>query len=216
MIHIEVVYIDEDLSMEEMLALGDALNRKKEIQRMTTHMDDVAGKLVEFYDNKKITDDTFKDKYSTDYIKITGGFKGSEIAKVRKIAKDIIEDRGYWKAGKVWKDWGPKTRKEKEKLVKAEMDDNIFCTTQSSMFRTDRIMEQWIEDRDARVEANKKPRPNIKVLMHYSTASTHKEYVKSQVVDIHERILKSFLRGEGIENPIIIFKDLEYWEDKVS
>ena len=196
MIHIEVVYIDEDLSMEEMLALGDALNRKKEIQRMTTHMDDVAGKLVEFYDNKKITDDTFKDKYSTDYIKITGGFKGSEIAKVRKIAKDIIEDRGNWKAGKVWKDWGPKTRKEKEKLVKAEMDDNIFCTTQSSMFRTDRIMEQWIEDRDARVEANKKPRPNIKVLMHYSTASTHKEYVKSQVVDIHERILKSFLRGE--------------------
>lgn len=216
MIYIEVVYIDEDLSMEEMLALGDALNRKKEIQRMTTHMDDVAGKLVEFYDNKKITDDTFKDKYSTDYIKITGGFKGSEIAKVRKIAKDIIEDRGYWKAGKVWKDWGSKTRKEKEKLVKAEMDDNIFCTTQSSMFRTDRIMEQWIEDRDARVEANKKPRPNIKVLMHYSTASTHKEYVKSQVVDIHERILKSFLKGEGIKNPIIIFKDLEYYEDKVS
>ena len=216
MIYIEVVYIDEDLSMEEMLALGDALNRKKEIQRMTTHMDDVAGKLVEFYDNKKITDDTFKDKYSTDYIKITGGFKGSEIAKVRKIAKDIIEDRGNWKAGKVWKEWGPKTRKEKEKLVKAEMDDNIFCTTQSSMFRTDRIMEQWIEDRDARVEANKKPRPNIKVLMHYSTASTHKEYVKSQVVDIHERILKSFLKGEGIKNPIIIFKDLEYYEDKVS
>ena len=80
---IEVVYIDEDLSMEEMLALGDALNRKKEIQRMTTHMDDVAGKLVEFYDNKKITDDKFKDPFSTDYIKITGGFKGSEIAKVR-------------------------------------------------------------------------------------------------------------------------------------
>ena len=219
MIFIDVVYIDEDLSMEEMLALGDALNRKKEIQRMTTHMDDVAGKLVEFYDNKKITDDTFKDKYSTDYIKITGGFKGSEIAKVRKIAKDIIEDRGNWKAGKVWKDWSVRTkiiRKEKEKLVKAEMDDNIFCTTQSSMFRTDRIMEQWIEDRDARVEVNKKPRPNIKVLMHYSTASTHKEYVKSQVVDIHERILKSFLKGEGIKNPIIIFKDLEYYEDKVS
>ena len=63
MIFIDVVYIDEDLSMEEMLALGDALNRKKEIQRMTTHVDDVAGKLVEFYDNKKITDDTFKKKY---------------------------------------------------------------------------------------------------------------------------------------------------------
>ena len=219
MIHIEVVYIDEDLSMEEMLALGDALNRKKEIQRMTTHVDDVAGKLVEFYDNKKITDDTFKDKYSTDYIKITGGFKGSEIAKVRKIAKDIIEDRGNWKAGKVWKDWSVRTkiiRKEKEKLIKAEINDNTFCTIESSMFRTDRIMEQWIEDRDARVEVNKKPRPNIKVLMHYSTASTHKEYVKSQVVDIHERILKSFLRGEGIKNPIIIFKDLEYYEDKVS
>ena len=84
------------------------------------------------------------------------------------------------------------------------------------MFRTDRIMEDWIEDKDARVKVKEKPRPNIKVLMHYSTASTHKEYVKSQVVDIHERILKSFLRGEGIKNPIIIFKDLEYYEDKVS
>jgi hypothetical protein len=219
MIFIEVVYIDEDLSMEEMLALGDALNRKKEIQRMTTHMDDVAGKLVEFYDNKKITDDTFKDKYSTDYIKITGGFKGSEIAKVRKIAKDIIEDRGNWKAGKVWKDWGAKNakiRKEKSDEVLAEMDDNTFCTTQSSMFRTDRIMEDWISDRDARVKIKKKPRPNIKVLMHYSSYSIKKEYDDSEVVHMHERILKSFLKGEGIKNPKISFKNLEYYEDKVS
>ena len=155
MIFIDVVYIDEDLSMEEMLALGDALNRKKEIQRMTTHVDDVAGKLVEFYDNKKITDDTFKDKYSTDYIKITGGFKGKEISKVRAAAKDIIKDRGNWKAGKVWKDWSVRTkiiRKEKEKLIKAEINDNTFCTIESSMFRTDRIMEDWIEDKDARVK----------------------------------------------------------------
>ena len=219
MIHIEVVYIDEDLSMEEMLALGDALNRKKEIQRMTTHVDDVAGKLVEFYDNKKITDDTFKDKYSTDYIKITGGFKGKEISKVRAAAKDIIKDRGNWKAGKVWKDWSVRTkiiRKEKEKLIKAEINDNTFCTIESSMFRTDRIMEDWIEDKDARVKVKEKPRPNIKVLMYYKSFSQNQEYVKSQVVHMHERILKSFLRGEGIENPIIIFKDLEYWEDKVS
>ena len=219
MIHIEVVYIDEDLSMEEMLALGDALNRKKEIQRMTTHVDDVAGKLVEFYDNKKITDDTFKDKYSTDYIKITGGFKGKEISKVRAAAKDIIKDRGNWKAGKVWKDWSVRTkiiRKEKEKLIKAEINDNTFCTIESSMFRTDRIMEDWIEDKDARVKVKEKPRPNIKVLMYYKSFSQNQEYVKSQVVHMHERILKSFLRGEGIKNPIIIFKDLEYYEDKVS
>ena len=84
------------------------------------------------------------------------------------------------------------------------------------MFRTDRIMEDWIEDKDARAKVKEKPRPNIKVLMYYKSFSQNQEYVKSQVVHMHERILKSFLRGEGIENPIIIFKDLEYWEDKVS
>ena len=225
MIRIEVVYIDEDLSMEEMLALGDALNRKKGIERMTTHIDDVAGKLVEFYDNKKITDDKFKDKYSTDYIKITGGFKGNEIAKVRKAAKLLVEERGNWKKGKSWINWGSKEKrlngqssryKEREKMVNAEMDDNTFCCHQSSMFRTDRICEEWVKDKDARIKAKKKPRPNVKVYMNYSGASVQNEYASSQVEHVHERILTSFLKGEGIENPIIIFKDLEYYEDKVS
>ena len=33
---------------------------------------------------------------------------------------------------------------------------------------------------------------------------------------IHKRILVSFLKGEDIKNPIVIFEDLEFWEDKIS
>ena len=60
---------------------------------MTTDMEDIADDLVNFYYDKKITDDTFKNKYCTDYIKITGGFKGNDITKVRKIAREIVKEK---------------------------------------------------------------------------------------------------------------------------
>ena len=110
---IEVVYIDEDLTMEEMQALGNALNRKVEIQRMTTAIGDCASDLVDLYKSKKIKDSSFKDKYSTDYIKITGGFKGNEITKVRKEARYLIEEQASWKKGKKWIDWTDNGTKHK-------------------------------------------------------------------------------------------------------
>ena len=219
--NIEVVYIDEDLTMEEMHAFGNALNRKVEIQRMTTSIEDCGSDLVDMYLAGKIKDKTFKTKYCTDYIKITGGFKGSDISKVRKFALNSIKEQDSWQKGKKWITWSSSKKNdkrmvEKAKKAKAQTTDSTLCVTQSSMFRCDRIQEQWIEDADERKEAQLEPRPNIKVLMHYADMSTMTEYVKSEVVKIHTRVLTSFLKGEGIKDPEIIYEDLPKWEDKIS
>ena len=217
---IEVVYIDEDLTMEEMQALGNALNRKVEIQRMTTAISDCASDLVDLYKSKKIKDSSFKDKYSSDYIRITGGFKGNEITKVRKEARYLIEEESSWKKGKKWINWKDnntihKRVDEKMQLAAAQTTDLQLCTTSSATFRADRIQEDWIKDADMRKKIKLNPRPNIKILMHYQDQKTLNEFVKSQNEKIHKRILVSFLKGEGIKNPIVIFENLEFWEDKL-
>ena len=218
---IDVVYIDEDLTMEEMHALGNALNRKTEVQRMSTQIEDCAADLIDLFHAKKITDKTFKNKYCTDYIKITGGFVGQEISKVRKFAVDTIKEQSTWKKGKKWISWSdPKKNHprmiEKKNKASAQTTDSTLCVTQSSMFRCDRIQTSWAEDADNREEAGLNPRPNIKVLMHYADPAVLKEYSNSENHKIHTRLLTSFLKGEGIKDPLIIFEDLPKWEDKIS
>jgi len=224
-LNIEVVFIDEDLTMEEMQSLGNALNRQVEIQRMTTEMSDCANDLVTLYYAKKITDDTFNTKWCKDYIKITGGFKGTNIAKVRKLAKDMVREKASWKKGKKWINWNDDkikiastnlTRKdEKKQMADATSNDDTLCVTSSATFRTDRIQEDYIKDSDTKIKLGLKPRNNIKILMHYKDGKTLNDYVKSQEQKTHKRILESFLKGEGAKNPIIIFEDLYFWEDRV-
>jgi hypothetical protein len=216
--YIEVVWIDEDLTMEEMHTLGTALNRKTEVARMTTAYEDCANDLVTLYYAKKITDDTFKDAYSTRYIKVTGGFKGNDITKVRRIARETIEEKSSWKKGKKWINWKLAKRvEEKEKKASALTDDKTFCTTAATAaFRTDRIIGDWLEDADVRIEEGMESRPNILIFTHHPTQKKMQEYVKSQVSEKHERIIKYFLIGYGVKSPTITFKDLTFWEDKIS
>lgn len=220
-IQIDVVYIDEDLSMEELQALGNALNRKKEIARMTTAMEDCASDLIELYKSGKIKDPKFKTKYCSDYIKVTGGFKGRDITKVRRLAVDQIKDEGEWKKGKKWINWKNNNTKHKRSdqlasMVSAETDDSTFCVSSSSTFRADRIQEHWIKDSDTRVALGKNSRPNIKILMHYPSYTSMKEYIKNENEKTHLRVLTSFLIGEGMENPIVTFQNVDFWEDKIS
>lgn len=215
--NIDVVYIDEDLTIEEMNALGNALNRRIEIQRIATSIEDCGSDLVNLYLDGKIKDDEFKDQFSTDYIKITGGFKGHDITKVRKFAKDNIKEIQSWKKDKKWIAWSSDKRKiEKANRAKAQTTDKILCVTQSSSFRTDRVIEEWIKDADARKEAGLEPRPNIKILMHYKNMQSQTDYTSREDQKTHTRIITNFLKGEGIKDPIVHYEDLPLWEDKVS
>jgi len=219
--NIEVVWIDEDLTMEEMHTLGVALNRKTEVARMTTEFEDCADGLISLYNDKKLTDNTFKDAFSTEYIKVTGGFKGTDIAKVRKIAREFMAEKESWKKGKNWINWLLKIRTtESTAQAAAITSDSVLGTTQSSTFRTDRVIETWIKDTNARKSVGMDPRPHIKILMHYPSQSngpsSFTAYNKLAPRKGHQRILESFLKGEGIKNPLIIFEDLEQWEDKIS
>jgi hypothetical protein len=232
LLYINVVFIDEDLTMDEMHSLGNALNKKREIQRMTTMMVDVASDLVGFYKSKKIVRSDFKDDYCTKYIKITGGFKGPDIAKVRRIAKEMIAEEESWKDGKKWKDWTTKTAsKESREISDAEKTNSILCLVASGgEFRVDRLSNDWVRDADMRMKLGKKPRRTLKILMSFPTYKSLQEYTKEQKSKRHERSLMHHLVGYLIQEnqykvaaeellinkPIVKFEHLDYWEDKIS
>ena len=100
-------------------------------------------------------------------------------------------------------------------MADATSNDDTLCVTSSATFRTDRIQEDYIKDSDTKIKLGLKPRNNIKILMHYKDGKTLNDYVKSQEQKTHKRILESFLKGEGAKNPIIIFEDLYFWENRV-
>ena len=232
LLYINVVFIDEDLTMDEMHSLGNALNKRREIQRMTTMMVDVASDLVGFYKSKKIARSDFKDDYSSKYIKVTGGFKGPDIAKVRRIAKEMIAEEESWKDGKKWKDWTTKTAsKESREMADAEKTNGILCLVASGgEFRVDRLSNDWVRDSDMRMKRGKKPRRTLKILMSFPTYKSLQEYTKEQKSKKHERSLMHHLVGYLIQEnqykvaakellinkPIIKFEHLDYWEDKIS
>ena len=214
--YIDVVYIDEELTMQEMYSFGDALNREVEIQRMVTEQESVAKKLVDMYDEGSIADPTFKNHWCTQYIKVTGGFKGGEIAKCRKIAVRMVKEKREWIDGKKWIERGGKNKKQQKKDESTAISwttDSTLCIVQSSSFRADRVMEKWAQDADNRKSSGLPPRSNIKIAMHYPDYLGYKEYCKKNNRETHQRIIKSFLRGEGVEEPEIFYDDLPKWED---
>jgi len=230
--YIEVVWIEEDLTMEEMHSLGTALNRKTEVARMTTDFEDCANDLVTLFYAKKITDDTFKDAYSTKYIKVTGGFKGNEIPKVRKIAKETIAEKKSWKKGKKWKTWKLKPAQlEIEAIRSALTSDTVLCLSASGgEFRVDRLCNDWVRDSDARIKLGLKPRTTLQIQMHYPTYKNMQEYYKEQKSKRHKRSIMHHVIGYIIEEnlykiaakeivmerPSVELVDLGFWEDKIS
>ena len=231
-LYINIVFVDEDLTMDEMHSLGNALNKRREIQRMTTLYVDVASDLVGFYKSKKIVDPTFKDDYSTKYIKITGGFKGPDIGKVRKEAREMIAEEESWKDGKKWRDWTTKknTKESKSQAEALTTNTTFLLVASGGEFRVDRLSNDWVKDADMRLKLGKKPRTTLKILMHFPTYKNLQEYVKEQKSKRHERSLMHHLIGYLIEEnqyklaakellmkrPLIKFEHLDYWEDKIT
>ena len=216
---IDVVYVDEELTMQEMYSYGDALNREVELQRMTTEKESVATKLVNMYEDGTIDNDDrgFKSHFCTDYIKVTGGFKGTDLSECRKLAKEMLKEKGEWITGKRWiqRD-NAKQKKEDEATANAWTTDSTFCIAMSSSFRSDRVMEKWAVDADSRIAAGLDPRPNIKIAMHYPSYLEYQKQMKENNRENHQRIIKSFLRGEGIESPEMFYEDLTKWEDTIK
>ena len=215
---IDVVYVDEELTMQEMYSYGDALNREVELQRMTTEKESVATKLVNMYEDGTLDKDDrgFKSQYCTDYIKTTGGFKGTDLSEVRKLAKEMLKEKGEWITGKRWIQRDNKQKKKDEATTNAWTTDSTFCIAMSSSFRADRVMEKWVVDADSRISAGLDPRPNIKILMHYPSYLEYQKQMKENNRETHQRVIKSFLRGEGIESPEMFYEDLVKWEDTIK
>lgn len=214
---IEVVFIDVDeMDMVTLLALGDALNRKKEVRRMTTAMEDVATKLVGLLDMKKIPD--LKCQNATNYIRVTGGFVGSDITKVRRIAEKMMKEKDSWLPQKTWKSWKLKKHQEEaEQEVAALMSDSTYaCYMSAKAFNSSRIQENWLRDFDLRNQKGLPVRNIVKILLHWPTNLDYTEYNKTkvEVQKMHKRCIGNVMGHEGVDDPVIIFEELNQWEDQ--
>tara|TARA_Y100001963_G_scaffold158767_1_gene259631 strand:+ start:1200 stop:2534 length:1335 start_codon:yes stop_codon:yes gene_type:complete len=227
MSHINVVFIYEDLSIDELYALGSALNRKDDIDRMNTEISTIARDLVKLFNAKKITDPTFKTKWCTDYMKVTGNLVGKELTACRKEAVDMIEEKASWKEGKRWKNWKlQKSKQTADDKCKALTNDTTFVTWYSgTMFDPDRVVSKWMEDSLVRIENGLEPRSNITVYLHWSTKKSFTEWSNSDEWDKNEETLTMYMYGFihkkteiGVDNftPNVKYKKLEQWEDDVS
>lgn len=195
--NINVAFIYEDLTMEEIYALGDALNRKDKIERMVTEVSSVATKMVGLYNAKKLTDGTFKDKYSVKYMKVTGGLVGREITACRKEAISMIENKQLLPKGKKWRDWKTSTNvKVAETLCMSEYNDNTLATSYSgTMFDPDRVVAKWKEDSILRLSNGQEPRKNIIVYLHWSTMKSFLDWSKTDEWDKNEETIKAYMFG---------------------
>ena len=225
--NIDVVFIYEELSIEELYALGSALNRQDKVDRMKTEISTIARDLVSLYNSKKITDGTFKSKYCTNYMKVTGNLVGSQLTACRKEAIAMIDEKTSWKKGKKWKDWKlSKAVKKAEILCRSLTNDNTLVTHYSgTMFDPNRVAAKWNEDCLVRIENGYEPRNNITVYLHWNTMKSFTEWSKTDEWDKNEEAIMMCMYGFihmkteiDIEKffPNVKYKKLEQWEDDTT
>ena len=41
------------------------------------------------------------------------------------------------------------------------------------------------------------------------------EKAKREQENLHKSLIENNMRGEGVKNPLVVFEDLDLWEDKV-
>ena len=51
--------------------------------------------------------------------------------------------------------------------------------------------------------------------MHYETKKTYDDYNDKNPQGGHRRIIESFMKGEGIDTPSVVFENLELYEDSI-
>jgi hypothetical protein len=225
--NIDVVFIYEELSIDELYALGSALNRQDKVDRMKTEISTIARDLVSLYKSGKISDGTFKSKYCTAYMKVTGNLVGSQLNACRKEAILMIKEKASWKPGKKWKDWKlTKAVKAAETLCRSLTNDNTLVTHYSgTMFDPNRVAAKWYEDSLVRIENGFKPRNNITVYLHWNKMMSFTEWSKSDEWDKNEEAIMIYMYGfihmkTKIDPlkffPNVKYKKLEQWEDDTT
>ena len=239
---INVVFIYEELSIDELYALGNALNRQDKVNRMKTEISTIARDLVNLYNSKKITDGTFKSKYCTDYMKTTGNLVGSELTACRKEAIGMIEEKSSWKDGKKWKDWkATASVKTADNLcISLTNDDTLVTFSSGTMFNPNSVVAKWFMDSEMRIENGFKPRSNLTIYLHWNTFKSFTEWSKTDEWDKNEEAITTFMFGfyykktmlELDENgkkivkpnfldikkffPNVKYKKLDQWEDDTT
>ena len=72
-----------------------------------------------------------------------------------------------------------------------------------------------MQDADFRKDNGLSPRSIVKILMHYEKKKTYDDYNDKNPQGGHRRIIESFMKGEGIDTPSVVFENLELYEDSI-
>tara|TARA_A100001388_G_scaffold277522_1_gene269201 strand:- start:395 stop:1699 length:1305 start_codon:yes stop_codon:yes gene_type:complete len=216
---IRVVIFEGDFSMQELRMLGNFLNKRKELDRLYVEFDDAYKDIAPLVENKQVKD--IKDPLVTQIIK-GYGFRDKQITRCRKYVNDLIEQRGMWPKNKKWKNWESKESKlEREEWCKGNTNDNQFATTASgNSFRRDQIEERYYKDLKAQEKYGNKPKSQMNIGLVYKDIAAKNSYNKDcaeKNIQVHHRtLIENFMKGCGIENPVVRFEDLPLYEDDVS
>ena len=216
---IRVVIFEGDFTMQELRLFGNFLNKRKELDRLYVEFDDAYKDIAPLVENKQVKD--IKDPLVTQIIK-GYGFRDKQITRCRKYVNDLIEQRGMWPKNKKWKNWESKESKlEREEWCKGNTNDNQFATTASgNSFRRDQIEERYYKDLKAQEKYGNKPKSHMNIGLVYKDIAAKNSYNKDcaeKNIQVHHRtLIENFMKGCGIENPVVRFEDLPLYEDDVS
>lgn len=216
---IRVVIFEGDFTMQELRLLGNFLNKRKELDRLYVEFDDAYKDIAPLVENKQVKD--IKDPLVTQIIK-GYGFRDKQITRCRKYVNSLIEQRGMWPKNKKWKNWESKDSKlEREEWCKGNTNDSQFATTGSgNSFRRDQIEERYYRDLKAQEKYGNDPKSQMIIGLVYKDIAAKNSYNKDcaeKNIQVHHRtLMENFMKGCGIENPIVRFEDLPLYEDDVS
>jgi len=226
--YIDIVFIEAELTLDELYALGGGLNRKADVERMSTEISSIARDLSTLFNDKKISDGTFQDKYSTQYMKTIGNLTGQELTRCRREAIEMIDEKASLPKGKKWRHYtkNKKNEKDAENIVNEATTRSTYATWYSgSAFSPDRVMANWCEIAKISIENGKLPKQNITVYLHWPTQKSFTEWSLTDEWEKNEKAMMRTMYGYihldteiGVENfkPNIKWKKLPQYESDVT
>jgi len=195
---------------------------------MSTEISSIARDLSTLFNDKKISDGTFQDKYSTQYMKTIGNLTGQELTRCRREAIEMIDEKASLPKGKKWRHYtkNKKNEKDAENIVNEATTRSTYATWYSgSAFSPDRVMANWCEIAKISIENGKLPKQNITVYLHWPTQKSFTEWSLTDEWEKNEKAMMRTMYGYihldteiGVENfkPNIKWKKLPQYESDVT
>jgi hypothetical protein len=204
--------VHEDLTNEELFAIGDLMNRPSEIIKKRANKLDMVKFILTQYEKKVPVDDPSNKEFLKEM-----RCSNNQIKSILKEAKLEIEKGNLKKANQLWIDYttgsGKKALETKKDTTK---DKNTMCIALSSaMFKWDNIFNHIFTETEInkKTKTREKLKSKIVILVHHNGPSAEEKWKQDYQPDAIAK-LKYFLNPIGytfqiIEMPTTITNQLD-------